>query len=240
LSKIAKQPFKLESRPTSKVFKLLHLDLIGPISPESKIKSNYILTVVDNFLVYLTGFPLARKDDTAEVLIQLINNQQKKLGYFPSLICSDGGGEFTGNRLVSYLDDKRIQRLTSEPYHPEHNGRAERANRTILESMQATFRSSCVPKNYWHEVVKSCCFALNQIPQNGELRSPWEVLHGYSIPSNYLKPIGTPAVVLKMKQVKGCNFNEKGEEGTLVGFNVLLRSYQILAKSGTILDSKHV
>lgn len=56
------------------------------------------------------------------------------------MICSDGGGEFIGTRLVNYRDASQIQRLISEPYHREHNGRAERANRTIIESMRASFR----------------------------------------------------------------------------------------------------
>ncbi|PLW06368.1 hypothetical protein PCASD_22257, partial [Puccinia coronata f. sp. avenae] len=81
LSKMSKQPFKLESRPTSKVFERVHLNLIGPITPESKIKSNYILTVVDNYSGYLAGFPIAKKDDAANVLINLLENEKKRLGY---------------------------------------------------------------------------------------------------------------------------------------------------------------
>ncbi|KNZ52551.1 hypothetical protein VP01_3526g1 [Puccinia sorghi] len=54
--------------------------------------------------------------------------------------------------LVSFLDQNHNQRLISEPYHPEHNGRAERANRTITKSMQATFHASGIPKNFCNEV----------------------------------------------------------------------------------------
>ncbi|POW20412.1 hypothetical protein PSHT_03592 [Puccinia striiformis] len=128
LSKISKQSFKAESQSVSKVFERIHLDIIGPITPESKIKTRFILTLVDNYSGYLAGFPLAKKDDTTDVLINLLETEKKRIGYLPSLICSDGGGEFIGNRLVSYLDKNHIQRLISEPYHPEHNGRAERAN----------------------------------------------------------------------------------------------------------------
>ncbi|KAI7957559.1 hypothetical protein MJO28_004654 [Puccinia striiformis f. sp. tritici] len=128
LSKISKQSFKAKSQSVSKVFERIHLDIIGPITPESKIKTRFILTLVDNYSGYLAGFPLAKKDDTTDVLINLLETEKKRIGYLPSLICSDGGGEFIGNRLVSYLDKNHIQRLISEPYHPEHNGRAERAN----------------------------------------------------------------------------------------------------------------
>ncbi|KAI7935206.1 hypothetical protein MJO28_016844 [Puccinia striiformis f. sp. tritici] len=134
LSKITKQSFNSDSTPASKVFERIHLDTIGPITPESKIRSRFILVLVDNFSGYLAGFPLVKKDNTTDILIKVLETEKKRLGYFPSLICSNGGGEFMGSRLVFYLDDNHIQRLISKPYHPEHNGGAKRANRTIVES----------------------------------------------------------------------------------------------------------
>lgn len=43
LAKLTKQPFKAKSKPADKPFKRLHLDLIGPIKPESSLKHRYIL-----------------------------------------------------------------------------------------------------------------------------------------------------------------------------------------------------
>ncbi|KNZ62182.1 hypothetical protein VP01_1301g1 [Puccinia sorghi] len=193
----------------------LHLDLIGPIKPESSLKHWYILTVVDNHSGYLAGFPLVHKDDTTDILIILLESEKKRRGYFPSTIFSDGGGEFMGNR-------------------------AERANRTIVESVRATLNSSNIPKRFWHEILKSCCLSLNQIPKKGHVISPWETLHGKKFPSTLLRPIGTPAVVLNMTRVKGRKFDSKGEEGRLIGFNVPLQSYRIITAFGKIFESKHV
>jgi hypothetical protein len=98
--------------------------------------------VIDNHSEDLAGFLLVKKDNTTELLISLLKNKKKCLGYLPTMVCSDGGGEFIRNRLVKYFQDNHIQRLISEPYHPEHNGRAKRANQTILESFRATLSSS--------------------------------------------------------------------------------------------------
>ncbi|KNZ50586.1 hypothetical protein VP01_433g10 [Puccinia sorghi] len=65
-------------------------------------------------------------------------------------------------------------------------------------------------------------------------------MHGRSFPENYLKPIGTPAIILNMNHKKGWKFDPKGEEGLLVGFNVALRSYRIVTQSGKVVDTKHV
>ncbi|KNZ62726.1 hypothetical protein VP01_1229g1 [Puccinia sorghi] len=175
-----------------------------------KERSDTILTVVNNHSGYLAGFPLVEKDDTAEVLINLIKSEHQLRGYYPNIVCSDGGDEF---------------RLISEPHHPEHDGRAERANSTFVESMRATINFSGIQKQFWHKILKSCCLALNQIPQKDEHSLPSEILHGKQFPPDLLKPIGTPVVTLDLNQVKGRNLDPKGEEGKLIGFNVVLRSY---------------
>lgn len=165
---------------------------------------------------------------------------KKRLGYYPSLVCSDRGGEFTGRGLVKFLEDRHIKTLVSEPYHPEHNGRAERANRTILESMRAVVSSSNIKKSHWHEILKSSCLARNQIPRKGETNSPWSLMHNYDLPNTYLKPVGTPVVYLRMRQEKGAKFKQKGREGILIGFNTPLLHYQILTTEGTVINTKHV
>jgi transposase InsO family protein len=219
MAKITKQPFKTISQTAKKPFERIHLDLIGPIKPESSLKHRFILTIVDNHSGYLAGFPLVHKDDTTNILIQLLTMEKERQGYFPSTICSDGGGEFVGSQLVKFLNENNIQRLISEPYHPEHNSRAERANRTIFESICETLNSSQIQKRFWHEVLKSSCLALNQIPRKDQDQSPWSIVHSSSFPENLLKPIGTPAIILKMNQKKVWKFEPEGEEEWLVGFN---------------------
>ncbi|KNZ48282.1 hypothetical protein VP01_577g8 [Puccinia sorghi] len=205
MSKITKQPFKHQSKLADKPFERLHLDLIGPIQPESAHQHKFILTVVDNHSGYLAAFPLVHKDDTTDVLINLLTQEERRRGYFPRMICSDGGGEFIGNR-------------------------AERANRTIVESMRASFRSSKIPKKYWHEVAKTCCLGLNQLPRGEETQSPWQILHGKSFPTEMLKPIGTPVITLNMTRTKGRKFDPKGEEGrklqTRLSLKILFLNYE--------------
>lgn len=106
--------------------------------------------------------------------------------------------------------------------------------------MRATFNSSGIQKRYWHEVLKSCCLGLNQIPRKGLSQSPWEILHGKPFPSKLLKPIGTRVIILNIIKNKGQKFDSKGEEGKLVGFNPAFRSYRIITQSGRIVETKYV
>ncbi|KNZ50283.1 hypothetical protein VP01_4508g2 [Puccinia sorghi] len=189
-----KQAYKIKSRPTSILFERIHSDLIGRINPQSRNKTKFILTFFNNVFRYITGFPLFEKYSTPEVLINLLEGKKKWLGYLPNMICSDGGGEFSGNRLVNYMDANHIQRLISEPYHPEHNGRTERTNQTIIKSIRALFWYSGLSKALWHEFLKTCWLSLNQIPRGEETKSPWERVHGFSLQVNYLKPRETQEI----------------------------------------------
>lgn len=130
LLKITKQPFKEQLETVSKPFERLHLDLFGPINPESSLKNQFILTVVDNYSGYLAGFPITQKDETTDVLINLIKTEHSRQGYYPMIICSDGGGEFLRQRLAQFFNKKHIQKLLLEPSHPEHNGGLNR--QTVL------------------------------------------------------------------------------------------------------------
>ncbi|KNZ63213.1 hypothetical protein VP01_11729g1, partial [Puccinia sorghi] len=60
------------------------------------------------------------------------------------------------------------------------------------------------------------------------------------LPEGFVKPIGTAAIFINQRQVKGRKFHVKGEEGVLVGFDPLLLSYRILCKSRAIIKTKHV
>ncbi|KNZ59000.1 hypothetical protein VP01_181g1 [Puccinia sorghi] len=108
-------------------------------------------------------------------------------------------GEFVGNRLANFFSDNHIQRMISKPYHPEHKGRAKWANQTIMESMRVSIILSGIQKRFWHEILKSCCLSLNQIPCKGQDKLPWEIVH---------------MVALNMMKVKGRKLDSKGEKGT--------------------------
>ncbi|KNZ51182.1 hypothetical protein VP01_4057g1 [Puccinia sorghi] len=66
--------------PKTISFEKIHLDLIGPIDPQSQEQRRFILTLVDNYMGYLAGFPLVKKDVTCDVLIKLLKNKQKRCG----------------------------------------------------------------------------------------------------------------------------------------------------------------
>lgn len=124
-SKITRSSFKESSSTATKVFERLHLDIFGQINPTSKGHHKYFLTLFYSFSRYVSAFPLISKDKVAEVLIGVLVQQNDIRGYYPSLIVSDGGTEFVNKTLLEFYTSNGIKFETSEPYHPQHNGKAE-------------------------------------------------------------------------------------------------------------------
>ncbi|KNZ57193.1 hypothetical protein VP01_2216g1, partial [Puccinia sorghi] len=159
LLKITKQPFKERLETVSKPFERLHLDLFGPINPESSLKNQFILTVVDNYSGYLAGFPITQKDETTDVLINLIKTEHSRQEAHPK----------TSIGTLS----------------PRTQWWAEQANRTILESMRATFNSSGIQKQFWHEVLKSCCLGLKIKSHGKDVPTLLGIAPRHQEPSNH-------------------------------------------------------
>lgn len=123
--KITRAPFSATSLPLSKPFKRIHLDLMGPITPQSKAGHRYILTLVDNCTGYLSAFPLTTKEETPDVIISILETEHKRLNYYPTEIFSNKGTEFTNDILKSFAKAKHIKLVKSEPYYSQHNGWAK-------------------------------------------------------------------------------------------------------------------
>lgn len=190
-AKISCKPFDHLQQKAHECFEKIHLNLIGPINPVSKGGFRYILNLINSHSGYISCFPLKNKIDTTETLIFIIENQNRKSNQYPKEVCSNGGGKFVNSKLQSYYRSHHINQMVNKPYHSQHNGQVKQANITIIESARATISELNLPKSCWHEVIRGCSLMLNQIPKEKGDLSPWEKMHGKSLPKDYVKPLGT-------------------------------------------------
>jgi transposase InsO family protein len=240
LSKITKSSFKAKHSPASKAFEEIHLDLIGPISPCSREGHKYILTVVDSHSRYCSAIPIKAKSDMAEVLINTIDLEAKRFGYYPNVIHSDRGTEFINKTLKAFCNQHLIRSRVSDPYTPQQNGLAERHNRTILESLRTIIKDSGLSQRFWSNIIKVSTLTLNQIPAHKSKKSPFEMFKNRSIPIDFFHPIGNRLSYLVEPQKSFSKLMPKGELGTLLGYNEEIQSYKILTDNGKIIDTKSV
>ncbi|GKB18186.1 retrovirus-related pol polyprotein from transposon TNT 1-94 [Tanacetum coccineum] len=108
---------KLE-RIIRKPLELLHMDLFGPVSVESINKKRYCLVVTDDFSRFSWVFFLATKDETSEILCNLIIGLEKQLNHNVKIIRCDNGTEFKNhvmNELCAKKGIKRRRVLVTKP-----------------------------------------------------------------------------------------------------------------------------
>lgn len=72
---------------------------------------------------------------------------------------------------------KGIQILSTNPYTPKKNSRAERYNRTLLENARAIILH--IEKEVWSLAVEAAAYIINRSPiRSNDMKTPHEVYFG--------------------------------------------------------------
>ncbi|KAI3715470.1 hypothetical protein L6452_22453 [Arctium lappa] len=93
----------------SDILDILHVDLCGPMKTKSIGKKRYILVVVDDYSRYTWVKFLKSKDETSEVLINLVKTIQTNKQKQVKIVRSDNGTEFKNNTLQAFYEDQGCQ-----------------------------------------------------------------------------------------------------------------------------------
>ena len=101
-------------------FELVHIDLAGPIDPESIDGHKYALNCVDSFSGLICVYFMKQKSDACDAFKQYIADIAP-YGTIKS-VRSDQGGEFISEKFVSMLIQNKIRHERSAPYSQHLNG----------------------------------------------------------------------------------------------------------------------
>ncbi|GFV83730.1 retrovirus-related Pol polyprotein from transposon TNT 1-94 [Trichonephila clavipes] len=89
-------------------------------------------------------------------------------------IRTDNGLEFVNEQLDTYLAKSGIFHEKTIPYNSESNGKAERANRVLLERARSLVYESKLPLKFWAEAI-NCSTQISKTtssPQTGKIQLP--------------------------------------------------------------------
>ncbi|CAI5953579.1 unnamed protein product [Closterium sp. NIES-65] len=124
-------PYSSECPPTEAPLQTLHMDMWGPARVRGQGHERYFLLDVDDYSRYTTVFPLRRKGEVPEVLIDWIRAARRQLSEsfgsdLPILrLHSDRGGEFSSDLLQAFCRAEGIRQTFMRPASPQQNGIAE-------------------------------------------------------------------------------------------------------------------
>jgi transposase InsO family protein len=99
---------------TTKLLKMLHMDLFGPISYVSIGDNKYDLIIIDDYSCFIWVFFLQEKSETQEVLKKFLKRAQNKFDAKIKRIRSDNGTRFKNTKWKIILM-KKVWSMTFWP-----------------------------------------------------------------------------------------------------------------------------
>ncbi|GJW92572.1 ribonuclease H-like domain-containing protein [Tanacetum coccineum] len=232
---------KIEERTVREPLELLHMDLFGPVSVESINKKKYCLVVTDDCSKFSWVFFLAYKDETYDMLHDLIVGLENRLRHKVKTIRCDHGTEFKNQLMNEFCAKKGIKREYSIARTPQQNGVAERKNRTLIEAARTMLADSLLPIQFWAEAVNTACYVLNRVlVTKPQLKTPYEILMGRSPNISFMRPFGCSLTILNTLDHLG-KFDGKSEEGYLLGYSTNSKGFRVYNRvTRKVQDCLHV
>ena len=166
-------------------FQKVAIDPIGPLSPLSKRRNRWILTVVDCATRYPEAIALSSTttEDVPEALLSIFS----RVG-FPKEVLSDNGPQFVSGVMREVARLMSIEQVHSSPYHPMANWLVERFNGTLKKML---VRMCAERPSDWDRYLEPLLFAYREAPQASTHLSPFELLYGRTVrgPMSILKEL---------------------------------------------------
>ena len=123
------------------------------------------------------------------------NEVEKQLRRSIKSLRSDRGGEYLSQAFLDYLKDNGILSQWTPPYTPQHNGVAERRNRTLLDLVRSMMGKANLPKSFWGYALETVVYILNRVSSKSVEVTPYEIWTNKKPYLSYMKVWGCLAYV---------------------------------------------
>lgn len=220
-------PKKGESE-TKRVLEKIHSDVAGPIKPQSLGGSKFFVSFIDDYSNFITVLTMKKKSE----VFHLFKNYQKKVELQLNVeiveFQSDNGGEYVSIEFSKHLESCGITHKTTVAGTPSQNGKAERLNQTLLNSVRCMLIKSACPKIFWAEALDTASYLRNFCPS---------VSIGNKIPFEIWNDRPLALKDLKHLRVFGCQawaailnsgkLEERAEECVMLGYPKGQKGYKL-------------
>ena len=191
--KQTKPKFK-ELIPTKATAKLgvVYSDVCGPIQVETPSGNRYILTFINDLTRKMWIYLIKRKSEVLSVFRKFKSMVERQSGSNIKILRSNGGREYAAIEFSGFCEKEGIVHEFTPPYTPEHNGAAERRNRTLLNMVRCMLKTKKVPNFLWGEAASAATYVLNRSPTRRlKLMTPEEAWTGVKPDVSHLRIFGS-------------------------------------------------
>jgi len=202
----------------SRILELIHLDIMGRISPASQDDHEYILVIVDDWSHFTHICNLKTKDQATELIKKFIIKVNNLFDRKVVNVRCDNASEFICNDLRNFFDQNGITLDLVPPRSPQLNAIVERMNGTLANRIRALlFHAEC-PIEWWHFAAEFAVYLINCSPSSAiEFQTPYECWYGRKLDVKKLRVFGSVARVI-IPDNKRKKFYKRAWSGILVGY----------------------
>lgn len=226
--KHSRMPFKNVGSRAVRPLELIHSDLCGPMENLSYGGMKYFITFTDDFTRMIHVYFLKDKMNVLETFKDFKSRVENELNYKIKILRTDNGTEYCNYNFENFLSKHGIVHQTSTPYTPEHNGMAERMNRTLVERARCMLFYANLEKRLWAEALATAAYIINRSPTKSlEGKTPYELWTGKKPNLSHMKIFGSVAMVHVPNQ-KRQKWDKKSIKMIMVGYCENTKGYRVM------------
>ena len=200
--KMTKTPFIGKGARVEELLGLIHSDVCGPMSTHARGGYSYFVTFIDDFSRFGYVYLIKNKSEVFEKFVEYKTEVEKQLGKSIKCLRSDRGGEYLSSEFLTFMKDHGILSQLTPPYTPQHNGVAERRNRTLLDMVRSMMCSVELPLSFWGYALETASYLSNRLPSKSVSSTPYQLWYSRKPSFNHIKPWGCSAFVRKQDPSK--------------------------------------
>ena len=177
------------------ILDLVHTD-VCMMDSKSLGGASYFVTFIDDHSRKVWAFPLKSKDQVFGVFKHFHASVEREKGRKLKCVRSDNGGKYRGP-FEEYCREHGIRFEKTVPKTPQHNGVAERMNRTINDRIRCMLSHAKLSKSFWGEAMKTAVDLINlspSIPLDGDV--PNRVWTWTNVSYRHLRVFGCRSFVM--------------------------------------------
>ncbi|CAH9104519.1 unnamed protein product, partial [Cuscuta europaea] len=204
---------------SKKVLEVVYYDVCGPFEVPSLSEKQYFVSFIDDLSRKMWVYLLKHKSEVFTTFKKFKNLAEKQSGEMIKVLRTDGGGEYLSNEFNQFCEQEGIIHEVTAPYTPQHNGSAERRNRTVLNMARSMLKAKNLPKCYWGAAVTTATYLLNRCPTKRLNQiTPEEAWSGQKPSVKHLKIFGS-VCYRHIPDEKRKKLGDKSQKLILVGYD---------------------
>ena len=147
-SKWKKKRYKLSINKINQIFDLIHLDLVGPITPSIN-NNKYFLSILVDFSRFAWVIFSENKTDIFDKFNIWPNNIYNIFNITVKLIKSDNGKEFSNTNFQTFCQENGLILNFTITYNSSQNGKV-RLNGIFISSAKALLNETKLSHHFWN------------------------------------------------------------------------------------------